>query len=292
LRKCLAPPSLSRSPVAIRDLSGFPFFQPVTSSIPGLRSAKAAASKAIELDEKLGEAYGTLAIMRLVYDWDWAAADRECQRAFELNPNDPTVLLLRGLYLLSLGRFDECFAAGKRARELDPVSPISPGLVFLPSLCAHKYEEAIQASKVSLEMVPNNLRFNEFLAFACALQGRYEEAIAACERIRSLPGGGVRGRALLGYCYALAGRTAEARSIFEELKKRPEKDLFVLHNTAVLCAALHEFDGAFELLNQLCDEHFAPLFYLKQQPWFEPLHSDPRFGELLRRIGVPSEPGA
>ena len=141
-------------------------------------------------------------------------------------------------------------------------------------------------------MVPNNLRFNEILAFACALQGRYEEAIAACERISRFPGGGSRGRALLGYCHALAGRIEEARSILEEMKNRPEKDLFVLHNTAVLCAALHEFDGAFELLNQLCDERFAPLFYLKHQPWFEPLHADPRFGELLRRIGIPSEPRA
>jgi len=252
--------------------------------------AKAAAAKALDLDEKLAEAHGTLGITRLICDWDWTGADKECQRALELNPNDPLVLLLHSLYILSLDRLHQSFPEARKARELDLSSPVSHMVVALPLLAAHKYDEAIQTSQASLEMVPGNVRFYEFLVFAYALHGKYEEAITNCERMSRLPGGAARSRALLGYCHALAGRTEEARSILEEFRDRNEKDLFVLNHTVALCTALQEFDRAFELLNRLCDERFAPLFYIRQQPWFEPLHADPRFGELLRRIGIPQSP--
>ena len=248
--------------------------------------AMAAAAKALELNENLAEAHATLAMMRLVNDWDWAFADTEFRRAMELNPNDPHVLLLHSLYMLSLGRLDESLAEAKKIRELDPASPIGHMISVLPLLAAHKYDDAIRSCQLSLEMIPDNVRFHEFSVFAYAPRGRVQEAIALCERMSRLPGGSTRSRALLGYCYALSGRTEEARSILEEFKDRKDEDPYVLQDTVVLCAALQEFDRAFELLNRLCDERFAPLFYIRQQPWFEPLHADPRFGELLRRIGL------
>ena len=248
--------------------------------------AMAAAAKALELDEKLAEAHATLGITRLICDWDWAFADTEFRRAMELNPNDPHVLFLHSLYMLSLGRLDESLAEAKKIRELDPAFPIGHMISVLPLLAAHKYDDAIRSCQLSLEMIPNSVRFYEFSVFACALGRRFQEAIVLCERMSRLPGGATRSRVLLGYCYALGGRTEEARSILEEFRDRKDKDPFVLNDTVVLCAALQEFDRAFALLSQLCEARFAPLFYIRQQPWFDPLRDDPRFQDLLRRIGL------
>jgi len=249
--------------------------------------AKVAALKALELDGKLAAAHASLAFTKLLYDWDWSGAEKDIQRALQLNPNDSLVLFSHGVYLVSVGRFEEGIVVARKILELDPMNAIGHVLLAVPYLCTRKYEDAIQECQAWLETAPNNLRAHELLACASALDGKYEEAITACERAGRLPEGSTRSRALLGYSYALAGRVDEAKSILEELENPSEKKLFALFYTAILCSALHEFDRAFELLNQLCDERFGPLFYIHQQPMFDPLHSDPRFGELLRRIGVP-----
>jgi non-specific serine/threonine protein kinase len=268
---------------------GYYNFLPPAEAFP---KAKVAALKAIELDEGLAQAHTLLAWIGLSYDWDWSSAERECRRALELNPNDPFASTVQSAYLLSLGRHDEALPVARRAVELDPTSSINQACVGIVCIASRKYEDAIEAFQMTLEIAPSSLRYHQLLVFAYVLQGSYEEAFAACEQISSLPGGRWRGRAMQGYCYASAGRVEEARSILEELKNLPEKDLFVFYNTAALCTPLGEFDRAFDLLNKLCDERYGPLFYVHQQPWFEPLHSDPRFDALLRRIGIPSEPGA
>lgn len=249
--------------------------------------AKNAALKALEFDEGLAQAHTSLAMVSLLYDWDWSGADREFRRALELNPHDAQVCAWHSMYLASVEQLDQAVAEAKRGMELDPTLLVGCLIMGISWLCVHKYEDAIKAFGMALEIAPNNFRGRQLLAFSCAVQGRYEEALAACKKLSSLPGGSMRGRALEGYCYALAAKVEEARGILEQVKQLPGRDVFLFYNTAALCTALGEFDRAFELLNKLVDERFGPLFYLKQQPWFEPLHSDPRFVALLRRIGIP-----
>jgi tetratricopeptide (TPR) repeat protein len=205
----------------------------------------------------------------------------------QLNPNDPLVLWSQAVFLNVIGKSDESITLARKILELDPANAIGHLMIVLNGFFTRKYEYAIQGSKDLLDIAPNNLRGHEMLAMARALNGRYEEAVAVCERMSRLPGG-VTGRPLLGYAYALAGRTKEAKAVLEEVINSSEKNLFFLYNTAVLCTALHEFDRALELLNKLCEERFGGLVVVHRVPMFEPLHSDSRFGELVRRIGIPS----
>jgi non-specific serine/threonine protein kinase len=249
--------------------------------------AKAAALKAVGLDDNLAAAHASLAFVKLGHDWDWPGAEKENQRAMQLDPNDLLVLWSQAVYLLSVGKSDESIALGRKILELDPANAIGHVMMAINHFCTRRYENAIQAYKEWLDIAPNALRGHEILAMSCALAGRHEEAIAVCDRMSRLPGG-ARSRPLLGYAYALAGRTEEAKTVLEDVSKSSEKNPFLSLHTAVLCTALHEFDRAFELLNKLCEERFAALFHVHLQPMFEPLHSDPRFGELVRRIGIPS----
>jgi non-specific serine/threonine protein kinase len=263
--------------------SGYFLATPPADAFP---KAKAAALKAVGLDDNLAAAHASLAFVKLGHDWDWPGAEKENQRAMQLDPNDLLVLWSQAVYLLSIGKFDESIALGRKILELDPANAIGHVMIAVNHFCTRRYENAIQAYKEWLDIAPNALRGHEILAMSCALGGRNEEAIAVCDRMSRLPGG-ARSRPLLGYAYALAGRTEEAKTVLEDVSKSSEKNPFLSLNTAVLCTALHEFDRAFESLNKLCEERFAALFHVHLQPMFEPLHSDPRFWELVRRIGIP-----
>jgi tetratricopeptide (TPR) repeat protein len=265
-------------------VSGTFFTIPPTNAYP---KAKAAALNALELDDNLAAAHASLAFVKLLHDWDWPGAEKENERAMQLNPNDLLVLWSQCLYLLTVGKSDESIAQARKILELDPVNAIGHVMILLNEVSTRSYESAIQAGKDLLEIAPNNLRGHEMLAMSYALGRRYEEAIALCDRMSRLPGG-AHSRPLLGHAYALAGRTEEAKAVLEEVINSSEKNFFFLENTAILCIALHEFDRAFELLNKLCEERFASLVRLRRWPMYEPLHSDPRFGELVQRIGIPS----
>jgi non-specific serine/threonine protein kinase len=262
---------------------GYYLFVPPGEAFP---KAKASASKAIELDPNLGAAYAALAFAKLIYDWDWAGAEKDNERAQKLNPNDPQVLWSSGIYDLSIGKFDQTVALGRRLQEADPANTMGVVLQAIASLCERKYEATIEICRHWLDVAPNNLRAYELLAVAYTEGRRYEDAYSICEKVAGFPGGS-RSKPLLAYSYASAGQTDRARQILEELDKSSETSLFFLAYKALLYTALNEFDQAFELLNRLCDERFGPLFYIHLQPMFGPLRSDARFSQVLRRIGAP-----
>ena len=249
--------------------------------------AEAAALKALELDERLLDAHASLALTRLFYDWDWAGADKELRRALELNPDHPMSLQTHGIYLLFQGRLQEAVAEEKRALDLDSLSVRANVFLGVALLAAHEYGRAADQLRRTVELNPTNLLPWCLLVWACALQGRHAEATAACETLSALPGGSIPSRALMGCCHALAGKVDQARSILEGLKNLPEKAPAASYFTAALHAALHEPDQALELLNKLCDERFGFVLGIKCFPFLDPLSSDPRFGDLLRRVGLP-----
>jgi tetratricopeptide (TPR) repeat protein len=178
-------------------------------------------------------------------------------------------------------------ASGRRALELDPLSPSKYFIVGLTHFCLHEIDAAIAQFRKTLELDPNAFSAQELMTCAYALQGRYEEAIAACQTLSSLAGESAASRLILGYIHILSGNVAEAKNILEELQNLLEKDPLVLFYSPMVCAALGEFDRAFELLGKLCDIRFGPLFSIKGLPIYDPLRSDPRFKSVLRRMGLP-----
>ena len=249
--------------------------------------AKAASLQALALDEEESKAHTALAFTRLYYDWDWPGAEKECQRALELNPEDAMTLLVRGNVLMAMGKPGEAVEAMRRAIELDPLSPAinmhSAGML----LFTHRYDEAIVQMMKTIELDPNVMPPHAVLASLYAYMGKYAEAMAECEKIRLLPGGETASQAVLGYVYARAGKRDEALKILEELKPLLDSSLVLRFRAALICAALNERDQAFGLLEKLYEEHFIMMFYLKAAPYFENLFPDPRFADLLRRMGLP-----
>jgi len=263
---------------------GFYGFLPPKEAFP---KAKAAALRALALDEGLSQAHATLALTRLSHDWDWPGGEKECRRALELNPDDSSAHQAYSLFLLVKGRLEEAVAEERRAVELEPLSPSTNLVLGAWLFFARQYDQAVEQFRKTLELDPNIVRPRELLVFVYAHKGMYAEAMAECEKIRPLPGGNLVSRAVLGYVYALAGKRDEALSILEELKPLLEGNLLLLYRAALLCAALNERDQAFELLNKACDERFALMIYFQVYPAFDNLRSDPRFEALLRRMNFP-----
>jgi len=248
--------------------------------------ATAAAHRALALDDGLSQAHTVLAAMRLLHEWDWVGGERDCRRAAELNPDDPVAHQTYAVCLAVKGRFAEAVAVQRRAVELEPLSPATNLVLGCVYFWARQYDQAVEQFRKTVELDPNITRPREMLVLAYADRGMYAEAMAECERIRPLPGGSLVSRAVLGYVYALAGRRDEALNILGELKPLLEGNPLLRYRAALLCAALNERDQAFELLDKACEERFALMVYVKVYSAFDNLRADPRFDQLLHRIGL------
>ena len=249
--------------------------------------AKAAALRALALDDGLSQAHAALALTRLFHDWDWPGGEKESRRALELNPDDPVAHQAYSVFLQVTGRLEEAVAEQRRAVDLEPLSPANNHILGGWLFYARHYDQAAEQFRKTLELDPSIMRPREMLALAYAHKGMYAEATAECEKIRLLPGGNLFSRAVLGYVHTLAGRRDEALNILEELKPLLEGNLLLGYRVAILCAALDERDQAFELLDKVCDERLALMLYVKRYSVFDNLRSDPRFQDLVRRMNFP-----
>jgi serine/threonine protein kinase len=249
--------------------------------------AKAAARRALEIDEGLAEAHAALSAAHTLYDWDWAAGEREAQRALQLNAEHPLSHVAYGGSLIVAGRFPEAVAEARRAMELDPLSPsfnlVSGAYLYF----ARQYDEAIEQLRKAIELDPVLVRSHELLALVYTHTRAFGLAEAECVVMASLPGGKLVSRSVLGYVLAKAGKVDEARKILEELMPALGEDLLLIWRTTYLCSALSEFDMAFELLDKLCAQRFGLLVYTRCYPALDNLRGDPRYAELVQRIGLP-----
>src|SRR5215510_4452283 len=247
--------------------------------------AKAAASKAIEIDGTLAEAHGVLASVIAQYDWDWQGAEREFNRAIELNPGSPTAHQRYSLMLAEMGRTEESLAEIKRALDLDPISLILNTSFGSRLYYARQYDRANRQLQKTLEMDPNFLLARIFLGQVYAKERKYAESIAELNRAVELS----RDRALaeLGYVYAASGQRREARQILVELRELSRRRYVSPVDIAFIHGGLGEKDQAFNWLERAYVEHSSRLTQLKMDPRSDTLRADPRFDELLRRIGLP-----
>jgi TolB-like protein/DNA-binding winged helix-turn-helix (wHTH) protein/Tfp pilus assembly protein PilF len=245
--------------------------------------AKAAATKALELDNTLSDAHTSLASLGM-FDWDWQSAGKEFRRAIELNPGYATAHQWYAWHLNLLGRQREAIAEIRKAESLDPLSLIisadTADLLFV----ARRYDESIQQSRKTLEMDPNFAIAHFELSQAYLQKRMYSEAIAELQRAIELSGGSTTFTSNLAYAYAVSERRNEAVKILNDLTSRSNGSSDAAE-IALIHAGLGEKDQAMAWLEKAFSERFIPSILLR--PGFDPLRSDPRFQNLVHRIGLP-----
>ncbi len=245
--------------------------------------AKAAATKALELDNTLGEAHTSLAFSLDLFDWDWASAEREFRRAIELNPGYATAHHWYAWHLSEMGRNREAIAEMRKAQNLDPLSLIISADVAEILLVAHSYDQAIEQSRKTVDMDPNFAVAHYELGQALVQKHMYKEAIAELQKAIELSGGSTTCTSNLAFAYAASGRRKEAVKILSDLKNRSKQNASEI---ALMYVGLDEKDQAMTWLEKAYEQRFNPSILLR--PAFDPLRSDPRFQDLVRRIGLPS----
>ncbi len=248
--------------------------------------ARAAVSRALELDPQLAEAHTSLGFIRLFFDWDRAGSERAYHQAISLNPSYATAHQWHAMLLTSRGRFDEALAEGLRAQELDPLAFIIGTTVADVFFFSRRYDEAIERLQSILTMEPGFVPAHSDLGRALAQSGRHAEAIEEFTIGARLGGADPRAHGGLGHTFALAGRHEEARAVLAQLEQRAARLEAGSFAIAVIHIALGQIDQAFAWLDRACREHDRALVWLEVHPRLDPLREDPRFAELLARVGL------
>ena len=280
-------PSYARAYAGLADCYALLATYALLEPKEGFPKAKAAAMKALALDQQLAEAHTSLANILTSYDWDFVNAEKEFKRSIELNPNYATAHQWYSEYLQAMGRHDETLAGIKRAQELDPLSPIINAVAGRIYYCARRYDEAI----VELEnILKTEQHFGPACAFLCEAylkKGLYEKAILiAQEPVKFAPGTSVY-LTILGNAYATSGKKSEAENVLAELKELSKRQYIQPSYLALLYSGLGDKDQALQWLEKAYEEHDDRLIFVITDPLIDNLRSDPRFDELTRRIGLP-----
>ena len=247
--------------------------------------AKAAASKAVELDDTLSEAHASLASLGM-FDWDWKSAGKEFRRAIELNPGYATAHQWYAWNLNLVGRKNDAIAEMRKAESLDPLSLIISSDMADVLFVARLYDESIQQSRKTLELDPNFAVARFELGQAYLEKHMPEEAAAELQKAVQLSGGSPTSIANLARAYVASGRQSEALKLLSDLKKRSDPSHSYSSEIAVIYVALGDRDQAMNWLEKAYEERFNPSVLLR--PGFDPLRSDPRFQNLVHRIGLPA----
>jgi serine/threonine protein kinase/Flp pilus assembly protein TadD len=244
------------------------------------------ALTALKKDGDLADAHAVLALAKLHYDWDFTGADQEFRRALELNPNQAANHHMYAHYLMAMDRADESVAESKRAVELDPFNEYLTACLGWHKLFARQYDQARDQALKALKMEPDDPWAQNVLGWAYEQKSMYEPAIAAFQQSVKVSGDSIMANAALGHVYGVAGKKREAQEILAKLIERSKGDYVSTYDVAIVCAGLGDKDQAFQWLEKAFQERAHYLVHIKWEPRFENLHSDPRFQNLLRRIGL------
>jgi len=249
--------------------------------------AKAAARKALEIDDSLAEAHSSLAWTKLAFDWDWSSAESEFKRAIELNPGYAVTHHWYAECLAGMGRHAEALAEIKQAQELDPLSLIISSVAGWILYFDRQDDQAIAQFRKTLELDPNFWVAHWTLGRAYEQKAMFAEAVAEIQKAIDLSEGSPLSLAALGHTYAVSGSQAEAQKVLDKLKESSKQRYISPYSIAAIHAGLGEKDQVFMWLEKAYEERSGWLIWLRAEPISDPLRSDPRFQDLLRRIGLP-----
>jgi DNA-binding SARP family transcriptional activator/TolB-like protein len=260
-----------------------------TAAVPAKEAfsrAKQAALQALEIDDKLAEAHASLAHAKM-HSFEWGDAEQAFKRAIELNSNHAQAHQWYAFYLLFNAQPDKALAEARRALELDPLSLTAHGDLGQIHFYSGQYDQAMEVYDKTLELDPNRYRVYLWIGWIYEQKEMYDKAIAAFLKARGAEDS-TEALASLGSAYALAGNRAKALSVLSELKKRSAQHYVSPYHRSLLFLSLGEKDKALEWLERAYDERAEWMIYLSVDPRFDPLRADPRFRDILRRIGFAS----
>jgi TolB-like protein len=264
--------------------SGFWGYTRVEDAFPRVRVL---AGKALELEESLAEAHHALGAVKFYFDWDWAGAEREYKRAIDLNPNYADVHRSYGFYLAYMGRMEQSLAEHSRALELDPLSLIINVSLAVGLGYARQYDKAIEQLRKTLDLDPNYAYGHFTLARMYMQKSMLKEAIQESQKAVSLSAGSPPYIVRVALIFAAAGRKAEAVKVLGDLEELSKRKYVRASDFAIICGSLGRMDQAFQWLDKAYQERDSELVTLKTAQDFDPLRSDPRFQDLLRRMNFP-----
>jgi TolB-like protein/Flp pilus assembly protein TadD len=259
------------------------FFLSPHDSMP---RASEAAKKALDLDGTLSEAHVEMGKIHYWYDFDWNAAEKELRRAVELGPDDASAHAYYGWYLISAGRTEEGIEESKRALELDPLSTETDTVVGQNFYCARQYDLAIDTLRKSLDMDPNYWLGHAFLGLAYEQNGDLPRALEELQKAGKLEPDIAWPLAELGHVYAIFGKKREAEEILEQLVDRSKQSYVPAYSFAEIYIGLGDKEQALASLEKAYADRSMLMTFIKVDPEFDSLHSDRRFKDLMRRMGL------
>jgi eukaryotic-like serine/threonine-protein kinase len=257
------------------------------SSKEGFPQAKAAAKRALEIDGNLAEAHVVLGWVGFNFDWDWRAAESELKTAIELSPNNSEAHLAYAHLLSIVGRHAEAIAEAKLARELDPLLPLNHALEGQFLFYAGRYDEAIARLQSTLQIDPNFWIAQNILGRVYIQRGMFPEAIAALSKARALSFDSIEPNTQLGYALAKSGEREQARAILEKLNSMAAGNYVPAYSLAMIYNGLGERDKALEYLEKSVQEREVQVTFIKIDNRWDDLRADPRFQNVMRRVGLP-----
>jgi tetratricopeptide (TPR) repeat protein len=243
--------------------------------------------RALRIDPNIEEAHTAVAAVLWLYDWKWEEAEAEFKRSLTLNPAYPTANHYYAEYVMTMGRQGEAIEKMKASQELDPLSLIISGAIGWANYMDRRYEDAIEQLRRTAELEPNYSMTYWILGLILRKMGRYEQAIREGEKGMKLSGGSPLISAALAQTLATAGRRNEAIQILDDLTKLAKEKYIAPYFLAGIHIGLGEEDRAMEYLEKSYEEHSHWLIYLHIDPSMDGLRSDPRFQDLLARVGLP-----
>jgi DNA-binding winged helix-turn-helix (wHTH) protein/TolB-like protein/Flp pilus assembly protein TadD len=247
-------------------------------------NAKAAMLKALELDNSLADAHASRAMISFHYEWSWAAADEEFQRAIALNPNEPMVRAWYAMYLGAMGRRDEALSEAEQAKELDPLSPVVGLISSRIFYWNHEYDRAIAGYAKIIELDPQFASAHTRLGMTYLAKRSLPDAVREFEQAESLSGSDPYTEGLLGYAEGVSGNTGKAHQLIQKLTLRSRREYVPALSIALIYVGLGEREQALEWLSHSYQDRSTHMVYSKVDPLLDPLRSDPRFKALLQQM--------
>jgi tetratricopeptide (TPR) repeat protein len=245
-----------------------------------------AAIKALAIDNNLAEAHAALAYTTFRGDWNWPEAEKEFKQAIKLNDNYASAHQWYANYLASQGRFDEAIQQTRRTQEIDKTSLIINAHFGFINYLAHRFDDAIKECQKTIELDPSFFVARRYLGLSYAQKGMYKEALAEFEKAIASSGGSPLMRAEYANTLALSGDTTKAEDELRSLIELSKQKYLSAYHIATIYVGLKDKDRAFEWLERAFQERADWMAFLKVDPRFDSLHSDPRFVDLQRRMNL------